>query len=89
MSTSSSDAINQILGKLLNEPDSLIAEYLLTDQAFFEHADDVIYDEIDAGVKIAYTRKFDDITKKRDEVVMKFQKVNKQIDTTWEIIEAP
>ena len=81
---------NRILYQLLErqaaELDRYTAEYVRTENETYSHMDGVDYNRLDTAAKAAYTRKLNELTKARDELVEKIQKAQKRLSTTKSLV---
>ncbi len=75
-------ALERVLARQEQEVRLLTAEYLATEEKYFEHTNGVVYEELDSSAKATYTRKLNELTKAREEVVQKVAKAKARLDTT-------
>lgn len=84
------DAAANALGTVLRKQEDLVAklkaDYLQAEMAVFAHTEGSDYDSLDQGQKGVYTRKLNELTKTRDELVKKVDDAVSRLKTTKSLV---
>lgn len=86
MSTPASD-LRQILTQQRAELRRHVAAYVEVEREFYSHTDGVNYDSLDQGAKAAYTRKLNELTKKRNDLAEKTKNAKARVSMTTSLCD--
>lgn len=65
----------------------LVEEYLATEQRFSMHTNSTVYDELEPDAKSLFTKTLNELSKPRDDIVLKVAKAKARVQTTRALIE--